>query len=67
MNNDQKADYYHSLLMKHDKLDGKVADIKSEAGGMTLNDDQNKRIDEIEQEKNKLVMEAQVLFSSYKV
>jgi len=67
MNNDQKAEYYHSLLLKHDKLDGKVADIKSEAAGMTLNDDQNKRIAELEQQKNKLVLEAQDLFTSYKV
>ena len=67
MNNDQKADYYHSLLLKHDKLDGKVADIKSEAAGMTLNDDQNKRIAVLEREKDLLVMEAQDLFASFKV
>ena len=54
MNNEQKAEYYHSLLLKHDKLDGQVADIKSEAAGMTLNQDQLKRIDELERKKGNL-------------
>ena len=67
MTNEEKAGIYHSLLLKHDKLDGKVADIKSEAAGMTLNADQNKRIADLENQKNKLVMEAQDLFTSYKV
>ena len=66
MNNDQKAEYYHSLLLKHDKLDGQVADIKSEAAGMTLNKDQLKRSDELERKKAILVDEAQKLFHTYK-
>ena len=34
MNNEQKAKLYHSLLLRHDKLDGQIADIKSEAAGV---------------------------------
>ena len=67
MNNEQKAEYYHNLLLKHDKLDGQVADIKSEAAGMTLNDDQNKRIAVLENKKAQLVAEAQNLFATFKV
>lgn len=66
MTNQQKAEYYHELLLKHDKLDGKVADIKSEAAGMTLNKDQERRINELEAEKTKIVAEAQRLFHTYK-
>ena len=53
--------------MKHDKLDGKVADIKSEAAGMTLNEDRKNRIAALEREKDALVAEAQSLFHTYKV
>jgi len=28
MTNEEKAEIYHNLLLKHDKLDGRVADIK---------------------------------------
>ena len=66
MTNEEKASIYHSLLLKHDKLDGKVADIKSEAGGMTLNEEQNQRLDKIEQKKSLIVAEAQRLFPDYK-
>tara|TARA_B100000900_G_C20210200_1_gene565496 strand:+ start:111 stop:323 length:213 start_codon:yes stop_codon:yes gene_type:complete len=66
MNNDQKAEYYHSLLLKHDKLDGQVADIKAEAAGMTLNEEQLKRIDDLERKKSILVDEAQKLFHTFK-
>jgi len=38
MNNEQKAQLYHSLLLSHDKLDGQIADIKSESAGMELNE-----------------------------
>ena len=66
MNNDQKASVYHSLLLRHDKLDGQIADIKSEAGGMTLNEVQNKKIANLEQKKSEVVSEAQKLFPDYK-
>jgi len=66
MNNEEKASVYHSLLLKHDKLDGKVADVKSEAGGMTLNEEQENRITKLEREKAQLVAEAQSLFPDYK-
>jgi hypothetical protein len=66
MTNEEKASLYHSLLLRHDKLDGKVADVKAEAGGMTLNEDQNKRIEKLEIEKSQVVFEAQSLFPDYK-
>ncbi len=65
MTNEQKAEHYHQLLLKHDRLDGKVADIKSESAGMTLNSDQESRINALEVEKSKIVAEAQQLFESY--
>jgi len=67
MNNEEKAQVYHSLLLQHDKLDGQVADIKAEAAGMTLNDEQNKRLDELEIKKAQIVEKAQSLFHTYKV
>tara|TARA_B100001287_G_scaffold75615_1_gene62814 strand:- start:17436 stop:17639 length:204 start_codon:yes stop_codon:yes gene_type:complete len=67
MTNEEKAEVYHSLLLQHDKLDGKVADIKAEAAGMTLNEDQNKRIAELENQKALIVEKAQSLFHTYKV
>ena len=67
MTNEEKADLYHSLLLQHDKLDGKVADIKAEAAGMTLNEDQKNRIIEIENEKSIIVEKAQSLFHTYRV
>ena len=51
MTNDEKADIYHSLLLKHDQLDGKIADIKSEAAGKDLNDDQQVKINNLEIQK----------------
>lgn len=66
MNNDQKAEYYHSLLLKHDKLDGQVADIKAEAAGMDLNKEQLSKLDELERKKSIIVQEAQKLFHTFK-
>lgn len=63
MTNQQKADMYHSLLLRHDKLDGKIADIKSEAAGMELNESQKLEIQKLEQEKFKLVTQAQNLLN----
>jgi len=65
MTNEQKASIYHSLLLRHDKLDGKVADVKAEAAGMTLNDDQKKRLSFLESEKAAVVAEAQKLFPDF--
>ena len=65
MTNEEKASIYHSLLLKHDKLDGKVADVKAEAAGMTLNEDQKKRISFLEAEKAQVVAEAQQLFPDF--
>ena len=65
MTNEEKSSYYHSLLLQHDKLDGKVADIKSEAAGRDLNDDQNKQLQKLEDQKANVVAEAQRLFDSY--
>lgn len=66
MDNNRKAEVYHSLLLRHDKLDGQVADIKSEAAGMTLNADQQRRINELEAQKAQVVAEAQKLFETFK-
>ncbi len=66
MDNNKKADIYHSLLLKHDKLDGQVADIKAEAAGMTLNEDQKRRLEELENQKSLVVAEAQQLFETFK-
>ena len=61
MTNQEKADLYHSLLLRHDKLDGKIADIKSEAAGMELNETQKNVMMKLEQEKQSLVIQAQNL------
>lgn len=66
MNNEEKAQVYHSLLLQHDKLDGQVADIKAEAAGMTLNAEQEKRLNELEIKKNQIVEKAQSLFPTFK-
>lgn len=58
MNNEQKAQLYHSLLLQHDKLDGQIADIKSEASGMELNETQKAKLGLLEQQKSDLVRKA---------
>ena len=64
MNNEQKAQIYHSLLLRHDKLDGQIADIKSESAGMELNDIQKGKIQLLEQQKDELVRQAMSLMNS---
>lgn len=64
MNNEQKAQLYHSLLLRHDKLDGQIADIKSESAGMELNDIQKSKIKLLEQQKDELVRQAMSLMNS---
>lgn len=63
MNNDQKAQMYHSLLLAHDKIDGQIADIKSEAAGMELNKEQKHRLSSLEEQKANLVEKAKKLFN----
>jgi hypothetical protein len=58
MNNEQKAQLYHSLLLQHDKLDGQIADIKSESAGMELNETQKAKLGLLEQQKSDLVRKA---------
>jgi len=58
MNNEQKAQLYHSLLLQHDKLDGQIADIKSESAGMELNETQKAKLGVLEQQKSDLVRKA---------
>ena len=64
MNNEQKAQLYHSLLLKHDKLDGQISDIKSDAAGSDLNDAQKAKVQLLEQLKEELVRQAISLMNS---
>jgi len=64
MNNEQKAQLYHSLLLQHDKLDGQISDIKSEAAGMELNETQKAKLGLLEQQKSDLVRKAISLMNS---
>jgi|TARA_R110000751_G_scaffold7780_3_gene31330 hypothetical protein len=65
MNNDQKAELYHSYLLRHDRLESQIADIKSEAAGRDLNKEQKNKINLIESQKAEIVTETQKLFESY--
>jgi hypothetical protein len=58
MSNELKAQLYHSLLLQHDRLDGQIADIKSETAGMELNETQRSKLGLLEQQKNELVQQA---------
>lgn len=64
MNNEQKAQMYHSLLLQHDKLDGQIADIKSEAAGMELNNQQKSKLNLLERQKEDIVKKAISLMNS---
>jgi len=65
MTNEEKAEIYHNLLLKHDKLDGRVADIKSEAAGKDLNKEQLLEVNNLEVQKAQVVAQAQQLFENY--
>jgi hypothetical protein len=65
MNNDEKADVYHSLLLDHDRIDAKIADIKSEAAGSDLNEEQQSKVNNLEFQKEQVVAKAQQLFETY--
>lgn len=58
MNNEEKGLLYHSLLLQHDRLDGQIADIKSESAGMELNETQKAKLELLEQQKSELVKKA---------
>jgi len=64
MYNEQKAQLYHSLLLQHDKLDGQIADIKSDSAGMELNETQQAKLGLLEQQKSELVRKAISLMNS---
>jgi CHASE3 domain sensor protein len=64
MNNEEKATMYHTLLLRHDKLDGQIADIKSEAAGVELNEEQKNRLKLLESQKQVLVTQALSLMGS---
>jgi len=65
MTNEEKAQLYHSLLLEHDKLDSKIADIKSEAAGSDLNTEQQAKVNNLEFQKDQVVAKAQQLFETY--
>lgn len=65
MNNDEKAELYHSYLLRHDRLDSQIADIKSESAGRDLNKDQQDKVSLIESQKAQIVRETQKLFEGY--
>jgi hypothetical protein len=65
MDNQEKANIYHSYLLQHDKLDGKIADIKSEAAGRDLNETQLAKVNLLESQKAEIVRQTQKLFESY--
>ena len=65
MNNDEKAELYHSYLLRHYKLESQIADIKSEAAGRDLNKDQKDKVNLIESQKAEIVRETQKLFEGY--
>ncbi len=65
MNNEEKAGLYHSYLLRHDKLDAQIADIKSEAAGRDLNEEQKTKVNRLETQKAEIVRETQKLFESY--
>jgi hypothetical protein len=65
MNNDKKAELYHSYLLRHDRLESQIADIKSEAAGRDLNKEQQYKINLIESQKAEIVTETQKLFENY--
>ena len=65
MDNDKKAELYHSYLLRHDRLESQIADIKSEAAGRDLNKEQQDKINLIESQKAEIVTETQKLFETY--
>lgn len=63
MNNDQKAERYNQLLRMHDRLEERIADIKSEAAGMDLNTEQKDKVAGYEKQKQQVIAETRALFN----
>ena len=57
MDNNQKAERYNQLLIKHDRLTERIADIKSEAAGMELNKEQKAKVEDYERQIRELLSE----------
>ena len=62
MDNSQKAERYNQLLVRHDRLTERIADIKSEAAGMELNTDQKEKVAEYERQIQEVIAETHTLF-----
>jgi hypothetical protein len=62
MDNSQKAERYNQLLVRHDRLTERIADIKSEAAGMELNAEQKEKVAEYERQIQQVIAETHTLF-----
>ena len=62
MDNNQKAERYNQLLLRHDRLTERIADIKSEAAGMELNTEQKEKVAEYERQIQQVIAETHTLF-----
>jgi hypothetical protein len=62
MDNNQKAERYNQLLVRHDRLTERIADIKSEAAGMELNTEQKEKVAEYERQIQQVIAETHTLF-----
>ena len=62
MDNNQKAERYNQLLLRHDRLTERIADIKSEAAGMDLNKEQIAQVEDYERQIRELLSETYTLF-----
>jgi hypothetical protein len=63
LTNDQKAERYNQLLRQHDRLEEKIADIKSEAAGMDLNTEQSSKVAEYKRQIQQVIAETHALFN----
>ena len=62
MDNNQKAERYNQLLLRHDRLTERIADIKSEAAGMDLDKEQKAKVEDYERQIRELLSETYTLF-----
>ena len=51
--------------MNNEKLESQIADIKSEAAGRDLNEEQKSKVSILETKKAEIVTETQKLFETY--
>ena len=63
LSNDQKAEKYNQYLRMHDRLTERIADIKSEAAGMELNEEQKAKVAEYEKQIQQVIAETRALFN----